>query len=188
MSISLTANPSNLRRINRILNMDKIQDNNWERESWCLWKYYFPKCFPVSSDVSEFDPIEIFNKRCHLSSGKCWKWQPGKKDSVNWEMGTSSSWLLPNTSTVHFLSQPMIELFCKTCITANCRAVVIEPSYYCQFCHLLHSQSFCGDSRHFLSMMGNFLDQLLTTNCLKIKPINDWSRSTKLFLKLLSWD
>ena len=46
----------------------------------------------VCSDVSEFDPIEIFNKRCHLRlPGKCWEWQPGKKDSVEWKMGTSKN-------------------------------------------------------------------------------------------------
>ena len=53
----------------------------------CMWNVN-----SVSSDVSEFDPIEIFNKRCHLRlPGKCWEWQPGKKDSVEWKMGTSKN-------------------------------------------------------------------------------------------------
>ena len=42
----------------------------------------------------------------------------------------------------------------------------------------------------FLVNDGKFLDQLLSTNSLNIKPINGWkwSRSTKLFSKLLPWD
>ena len=53
-----------------------------------LGKYFpYQTVTGESSDVSEFDPIEIFNKRCHLIWGKCWKWQPGKRiqSSEKWE-------------------------------------------------------------------------------------------------------
>ena len=52
-----------------------------------LGKYFpYQTVTGESSDVSEFDPIEIFNKRCHSPQRK---WHHGKKESVNWEIGTS---------------------------------------------------------------------------------------------------
>ena len=117
MSISLTTNPSNLRRISPTHpiwpHSHLITTNNNQKASHS--HFYSPsshlqfclsaiteenilciklgKYFPYqtvtgeSSDVSEFDPIEIFNKRCHLIWGKCWKWQPGKRiqSSEKWE-------------------------------------------------------------------------------------------------------
>ena len=95
----------------------------------CMWNVN-----SVSSDVSEFDPIEIFNKRCHMIAGKMLKVTTWKKGFIQ----------------VRNRNKFELELFWNVSSAQPLSTYISDKNYWLNLMGILKRKIFWTDSKYFL--------------------------------------